>query len=79
MKALMVGAIVVFAGVASVAFACATVQRDSEVAMHFVRDDEQFIRERINFIIVGTAALLLDTYLVWRLWRRRARRDGCVA
>lgn len=74
MKALMILAAVVLAGVAFMAFALATVRRESEVAMH-VYSDEEFIRARITFIVVGVSASLLDLFLLWRLWRRRKRKE----
>ena len=72
MKASMVLAAVVLALVALMAFALATVQRESEVAMH-VYTDEDFIRARITFIVVGVGAALLDLLLMRRLWRCRNR------
>ena len=73
MKALMLLAAMVLAVVALIALAFATVRRESEVAMHLF-SDEQFVRARITFIVIGVAALLLDLFLLWHLWRRHSNR-----
>jgi len=70
MKPLMILVAVVLAIVAFFAFAFATVRRDSEVAMHLFSDAE-FARARITYITVGVVALVLELFVLSRLFRRR--------
>jgi len=74
MKLLIILGILVLSVVAFLAFGCATVGRDSEVAMHTMTD-EGFARARIMFISVGAVASVLDLFLVSRLFRRRTHRE----
>jgi len=75
MKLLIVLGIVVLSVVAFIAFGCATVRRDSEVAMHLTSDAD-FIRTRLLFISVGVVASVLDLFLVSRLLRRNGSKGG---
>ena len=74
-RAAMIVAVVIFAVVAFVAFGCATVRRDSEVVLHLLITDEEFYRDRMNFILVGSAASLVDCLLLLRLCRRKPHTD----
>lgn len=71
MKPLLILVAVILAIVAFIAFGLATVRRESEVAMHFV-SDEEFVRNRIIFFTVGTVAAVLELLVLSRLARRRA-------
>lgn len=73
MKALIVLGIFILSVAAFVAFGCATVRRDSEVATHTMTD-QGFTRTRIMFISVGVVASALDLFLVTLLLRHARQR-----
>ena len=70
MRTLLVLLIPVLAIVAFFAFGFAAIRRESEVAMHLF-SEEGFVRFRIQCILTGSVALLLDLFLIWYLRRRR--------
>ena len=78
MKLLIVLGIVILSVSAFVAFGCATVRRDSEVAMHTM-SDQDFTRTRIMFFSVGVVASALDCFLVTRLFRHARQKISDAA